>query len=118
MKDDHTSITKIWKQDKPTIRRVLESYWYLELCWGQAHAFINEPKQLFMDFLVVSIFLTSRGIDNNLLVILVFIVLGVAALTFGRYTVKRRWVDWHLSFYNKFDPEKMKILENTGGMKK
>lgn len=109
---------EIWSSDKTFSRKCLETYWYWELCWGQAHAFIQEPKTLFTDFLILSLFLSNKGFNDDKLIVIVFIVIGVLALMFGNYTIKKKWLHWHSSFSNQFNPEIIKILKNTEKDKK
>ena len=102
----------------PKERYWLNKYFYVEKCWEQAWSYFAEPKQLVTDFMILSIFLSQKGINDTFKVVVIFLIGIFVMLSFGHFTLKRRWMHWKKSFDNFFNPEITAIHKATKVLKR
>lgn len=90
-----------------------EKFLYLRMCYNQCWNYVQIPIDLFQKFLLVSVFLKVKGMENTVLVIVGFAILLAGNLLLGHLAIKNSLPNRDLSFNNQFNNELMEIHEKT-----
>ena len=101
------------------IGRQLKKYFYLKLCMGRMHSYVDLPLDLMKDFMIFSTWLSvTLGGVNNKAMIIGFSILIVILTILGHYEIKFRFAHIQQSVNNQINPELIAIYENTKKNKK
>lgn len=91
----------------------LEKYFYIKQCWGNIHGDLTMPLSIIDKVLLGGIFLKVFGIQSIWFLIPLGIASTIILIFLGHLKFKHKFASIELSVQNRFNPELMKILDNS-----
>lgn len=101
------------------VDRSLDKFYRLKLCYIRAWAYIGIPIELTNYFLILSVYLkVNAGIDNKVILIIIFTTMILFALMIGHIDIKNRFAHKEHTVWNAVNPQITKILSNTDKLRR
>lgn len=95
------------------LRLILDRYFYFKLCYNQAGSYTGILTDLAQKFLLLAVFLKAYNITNYFIIFSAFIFFFLTIIYLGHIAVKLNLNKLETSFFNQYNPELIKILEQT-----
>lgn len=91
----------------------IEKYFYIKQCFANIHGDFNLPLTIMNFGMLAGVFLKSYGFHNTWFLIPIGLVSVVVLIWLGHLKYKYKFASRELSIQNKFNPELMKIFDNS-----